>query len=147
MSHAYPLGKTARDALKHAKAAARTRYEAEDLAEDVAIAALETEWLTPAAKDLAKILEQAEANPGHGFVQHYEDAQGNTVLAVTYWKLAKTPKKPKPKPKPIATSKPDDEDHTDDLYFKSGRTKKARRKRFVDPNQMDLFGAPEPADD
>ncbi len=137
MSHAYPLGKTARDALKGAQEAARTRYEAEDLAGDVAIASLETEWLTPSEQDLPKILEQAEANPGHGFVQHYEDGAGKTVLAVTYWKLAKA-KKPPAKPK--AEPKPSDEDHTDDLYFKSGRTKKSRRKRHVDPNQMDLFG-------
>lgn len=141
MSHAYPLGKTARDALKNAQAAARTRYEAEELAEDIAIASLETEWITPAEKDLAKILEQAETNPGHGFVQNYEDGSGNTVLAVTYWKLAKTPKKPKPKPRPIQNPDPAQEDHTDDLYFKSGRTKKSRRKRFTDPNQMDLFGS------
>jgi len=139
MSHAYPLGKTARDALKSAQAAARTRYEAEDLAGDAAIASLETEWITPSEKDLPKILEQAESNPGHGFVQHYEDGSGNTVLAVTYWKLAKAKKKqPAPKPKP--DPKPADDDHTDDLYFKSGRTKKSRRKRHVDPNQMDLFG-------
>lgn len=142
MSHIYPLGKTAKDALSNAKAAARTRYEAEDLSDGVAIAALETEWLTPAAKDLEKILAQAEDNPGHGFVQHYEDASGNTVLAVTYWKLAKAAKKPKPKPQPKAEAKPDAEDHTDDLYFKSGRTKKSRKKPFIDPNQMDLFGAP-----
>lgn len=139
MSHAYPLGKTARAALKSAKEAARTRYEAEDLAGDVDIASLETEWITPSEKDLPKILEQAEANPGHGFVQHYEDGSGNTVLAVTYWKLAKTRKK-KPAPKPVPTSPPADDDDTDDLYFKSGRTKKSRRKRYVDPNQMDLFG-------
>ena len=139
MSHAYPLGKTARDALKGAQEAARTRYEAEDLAGDVAIASLETEWLTPSEKDLPKILEQAEANPGHGFVQHYEDGAGKTVLAVTYWKLAKAKTK-KPAPKPKADATPSDEDHTDDLYFKSGRTKKGRRKRYIDPNQMDLFG-------
>lgn len=146
MSHAYPLGKTARDALKSAKAAARTRYEAEDLADGVAIAALETEWITPAAKDLARYLEQVEANPGQGFVQHYEDGSGNPVLAVTYWKLAKAAKKPKPKPKPKPGPKqdaaPETGDHTDDLYFKSGRTKKSRRKQVVDPNQLDLFGAP-----
>ncbi len=141
MSHAYPLGKTARDALKNAAAAARTRYEAEDLADGVAISALETEWITPATKDLSKILEQADANPGHGFVQHYEDGSGNTVLAVTYWKLAKAKKKPAPKPKADPEPKTDEEDHTDDLYFKSGRTKKSRRKHVVDPNQMDLFGS------
>ena len=92
MSHAYPLGKTARDALKNAKTAARTRYEAEDLADGAAIASLETEWLTPNAKELPKILEQADANPGHGFIQNYEDAAGKTVLAVTYWKRAKAAK-------------------------------------------------------
>ena len=141
MSHAYPLGKTARDALKGAKEAARTRYEAEDLAGDVAVAALETEWITPSEKDLPKIMEQAAENPGHGFVQHYEDGSGNTVLAVTYWKLAKAKKKKSaPKPKPIPEGTAEQEDHTDDLYFKSGRTKKSRRKRFIDPNQMDLFG-------
>lgn len=140
MSHAYPLGKTARDALKNAKSAARTRYEAEDLADGAAIASLETEWLTPNAKELPKILEQADANPGHGFIQNYEDAAGKTVLAVTYWKLAKAAKKPKPKPAPPKEAEPTEEDHTDDLYFKSGRTKKSRRKKFVDPNQLDLFG-------
>ncbi len=142
MSHAYPLGKTARDALKSAKAAARTRYEAEDLADGVAIAALETEWLTPSAKDLPKFLEQVETNPGQGFVQHYEDGSGNPVLAVTYWKLAKAAKKPKAKPKPAPPPEAETADHTDDLYFKSGRTKKSRRKQAVDPNQLDLFGAP-----
>ncbi|MEM9376774.1 MAG: hypothetical protein AAGA72_11185 [Pseudomonadota bacterium] len=142
MSHLYPIGKTARDALIHARGAARTRYEAEDLSGDIAIAALETEWITPSAKELTKMLEQAEANPGQGFVQNYEDASGNTVLAITYWKLAKAAKQPKPKPKPIPAPSANDDDHTDDLYFKSGRTKKPRRKRYIDPNQMDLFGAP-----
>lgn len=140
MSHTYPLGKTARDALKNASEAARTRYEAEDLADGVSITALETEWLTPKEKDLPKLLDQADANPGHGFVQHYEDGDGNTVLAVTYWKLGKAAAKPKPQPASPAAPDPVDEDHTDDLYFRSGRTKKSRRKRAVDPNQMDLFG-------
>ena len=105
MSHAYPIGKTARDALKNAQAAARTRYEAEDLADGFAIKALETEWITPSAKDLPKMLEQAEANPVHGFVQNYEDADGNPVLAITFWKLAKTQKPPKPAPKPAPAAK------------------------------------------
>lgn len=144
MSHAYPLGKTARDALKNAQEAARTRYEAEDLAGEVAIEALETEWLTPSLKELPKILEQAAISPGQGFVQNYEDGSGNTVLAVTYWKLSKKPKKPKPKPKKIAEPPASNQDHTDDLYFRSGRTKKARRKRYADPNQMDLFGETKP---
>lgn len=137
MSHTYPIATTAKAALEAQGEPARTRYEAEALAAGQAIAALETEWLTPASADVARMLELVKANPAHGFVQNYEDAKGNTVLAVTYWKLAKPSKaKPKPPPKPKA-----EEDHTDDLYFRSGRTKKAKRKRFVDPNQLDMFGA------
>lgn len=138
MSHTYPIAKSAKAALEAKSEPARTRYEAEALAEGQTIAALETEWLTPAADAVEKFLALAKENPAHGFVQNYEDAKGNTVLAVTYWKLAKLSKaKPKPKPKPKAQ-----EDHTDDLYFRSGRTKKAKRKKFVDPNQLDMFGAP-----
>lgn len=137
MSHTYPLGKTARDALKASGEPARTRYEAEDLADGAEIKALETEWLTPSATELPKLLALAEASPAHRFVQNYEDASGNTVLAVTYWKVAKAKAKPKPKPQP----KTDTEDHTDDLYFRAGRTKK-RKQKPVDPNQLDLFGQP-----
>jgi hypothetical protein len=139
MSHTYPLGKTARDALKATGEPARTRYEAEDLAGGAVIKALETEWLTPSAADLPDLLALAEANPAHRFVQNYEDAAGNTVLAVTYWKLAKAATKPKAKPKP--DPKTETEDHTDDLYFRAGRTKKSKQKP-VDPNQLDLFGQP-----
>lgn len=140
MSHAYPLGKTARDALNSAREAARTRYEAEDRADGFVIDALETEWLTPSEKELPKILAQVEASAGHGFVQNYEDGAGNTVLAVTFWKLGKPAKTAKAKPKTISDTPPPDDDDTDDLYFRAGRTKKGRRKRYVDPNQMDLFG-------
>ena len=137
MSHAYPIAKTAKAALQAGQPVARTRYEAEAAAEGLVIAALETEWLTPAASDLAAMLALVEASDGHGFVQRYEDAQGNTVLAVTYWKLAPPSKtKPKSPPKPKAEA-----DHTDDLYFRSGRTKKPKRKPIVDPNQLDMFGA------
>lgn len=139
MSHTYPIARSAKAALKSDGPVARTRYEAEALAEDQIVASLETEWLTPATTDLDEILDQVASNPAHGFVQNYEDAKGNTVLAVTYWKLAK-PSKAKPKPPPKPKSQ---EDHTDDLYFRSGRTKKSKRKKLVDPNQMDMFGTPE----
>jgi hypothetical protein len=136
MSHIYPIATSAKAALSETAKIARTRYEAEALADGQAIAALETEWLTPATDDLSKILEQVTASPAHGFVQNYEDAKGNTVLAVTYWKITKA-KKAKPKPTP----KPDpDSDHTDDLYFRSGRNKKPKKRKYIDPNQLDMFG-------
>ena len=41
----------------------------------------------------------------------------------------------KPEPEPAEAEAPD---HTDDLYFRRGRTKPSRR-RYVDPRQLDLF--------
>lgn len=136
MSLAYPIAKTARAALS-AKLVARSKEEALRLS-GKDISALETEWLTPAAKDVSKLIASAESTEAKGFLQHYEDTSGNTVLAVTYWKLAarKTkPVTPKPPQKPVTR-----EDHTDDLYFR--RSKKPRKAKPVDPNQMALFDLP-----
>lgn len=144
MSHAYPIAASARDALSAEVKVARTRYEAEAAADGLVISALETEWLTPAADDLTDVLAQAAQSPAHGFIQNYEDAAGNTVLAVTYWKLAKTKvKTPKPVPKPADAA---DGDHTDDLYFRRAKSKK-RKAKAVDPNQLDMFGGPPQGED
>jgi len=135
MSHAYPLAKSAHAALARAETAARTRHEAVEAANGTAVASLETEWLTPAAKDLESLLEQAENGPGEGFLQRYEDADGHVVLAVTYWKLASG--KPKTvKPSEPAKPRPD---HTDDLYFRRASSKKKRKTKPPDPNQLSLF--------
>ena len=136
MRHTYPIANSALVALENTGEPARTRYEAEALAQGQMIASLETEWLTPASDNVAAILDLIKTNPAHGFVQNYEDAKGSTVLAVTYWKLAK-PSKAKPKPAPAPKA---EDDHTDDLYFRSGRTKPSKRKKHVDPNQLDMFG-------
>jgi len=141
MSHEYPLATSAADALERPEKAALTRADAEALAGDMIVASLETEWITPKDGDVIAIMDKADAGPGKGYVQRYEDAKGAPVLAVTYWKLVKPKKakaKPKPKAKQAAAPKPA-EDHTDDLYFRSGRTKKSRRRVYVDPRQMDLF--------
>ena len=143
MSHLYPLAASADDALKHATLAALTRYEAEALAEDREIVRLETEWISSAGDDVLSIMDAADAGPGQGFVQRYEDENGAPILAVTYWKLggerkAKPAQKVTEEPNPAET----EEDHTDDLYFRSGRTKPARkrsRKKYVDPRQIDMF--------
>lgn len=139
MSHTYPIAKSAKAALESTGEPARTRYEAEALAQGRMVASLETEWLTPASDDVAAIMELVKTNPAHGFVQHYEDATGNIVLAVTFWKLAKL-STAKPKPAPVQKARGD---HTDDLYFRSGRTKPSKRKRFIDPDQLDMFGQPD----
>ncbi len=150
MSLAYPLAATAEDALKGINMAARTRYEAEEVAGDTPVLSLETEWLKPPGADLAALMKQAESGEAKGFIQTYEDADGKPVLAVTYWKLGKAPAKTKAKAKAPAPEKPKvpakkkpAEDHTDDLYFRHGRTRKARRKTHTDPRQMDLFMDPD----
>lgn len=137
MSHAYPISKTARLALTKAESAARTRAEAEQIAAPETIAALETEWLTIKSDELSDLLQGADDGPGHGFLQTYEDASGNRVLAVTYWKLKSktTPKKPEP----VEAPQPKD-DHTDDLYFKHRKSKR-RKKVPVNPDQLNLFGS------
>ncbi len=137
MSLAYPIARTARAALSGANQAARTRREAEDLS-DGHIAALETEWLTPAAKDLTKWLKQAEQGPGSGFLQHYENASGKTVLAVTYWKMTSGTANAD---RPETVAKPA-EDHTDDLYFRHNRSNRKRKPKPADPNQLALFDPP-----
>lgn len=136
MSHAYPIAKTVRAALTKAEAAARSRAEAEAIAAPEAIAALETEWLVIQPEDISDLLDKADKGPGHGFLQTYEDASGNHVLAVTYWKVKSKAAK---KPKPVDTA-PKEEDHTDDLYFRH-RSSKRRKKAVVNPNQLNLFGS------
>jgi hypothetical protein len=144
MSHAYPLSRNVKDALSPGARAARTRAEAEALAGGLKVDSLHTEWLnlTEAEADA-----QMLANGGrlaHGFLQRYEDDKGAPVLAVTYWRLVDLPKpkktaKPPKAAKPVPVETPAESDHTDDLYFRSGRTKPPHRKRWVDPNQLDLF--------
>lgn len=143
MTHTYPIGQSALEALASGDVAVRTRYEAEASVPDgYHITALETEWITPAEAQLDGLMRQAEDNPATGFIQHYEDASGNTVLAITYWKRTASaqPAKIKPISPEVETNRADTHpDHTDDLYFREGRTRVRPRSKPVDPNQMDLF--------
>jgi len=142
MSHTYPLASDARDALSGAGDGARTREEARARLGGRKLVGLKSDWLTLSSSEADAQAGLIERGVEQGFVQRYEDASGNTVLAITFWAVAEnapeTPEasEPEPKePKPGA-------DHTDDLYFRSGRTKKRGRKRPVDPNQLDLFAPP-----
>jgi len=148
MSHTYPIASDATAALTVADLAARTRFEAERAIPDGHIESLATEWLTPKAGEVAGWQARIEAGPGHGFVQQYEDASGNAVFAVTYWKLvAASGTEPKALPPqsnamaetPAAYASADDD--TDDLYFRQ-KPRKRRRKKPIDKNQLDLFAPP-----
>ena len=144
MSHAYTIAPDAHSALNASDIAARTRYEAESAVQGAHIDSLATEWLTPSASEISAWLARVEESPGHGFVQQYEDADGNPVFAVTYWKVVSATgaeAKALP-PEPIVErDKEAEPDDTDDLYFKT-RKKRSGRKRHIDKNQLDLFGAP-----
>jgi hypothetical protein len=138
MSHAYPLGRTLDAALSKVAPAARTRADAEALAGKLAVIELATDWLTVSEEAAAAMFAPSDAL-AHGHLQRYEDDKGNPVVAVTWWKLGEPGAAPKPAAKP-AVEEPAAEtgDHTDDLYFRRGRTKPSRR-RYVDPRQLDLF--------
>ncbi|MEO1643506.1 MAG: hypothetical protein AAFR74_09230 [Pseudomonadota bacterium] len=129
MSHTYPIAISAKAALKSDGPCAATRYEAEAVAGEEEITALETEWLTPSEAERAALLKNIYEHPAKGFVQTYEDAQGETVFAVTYWKIG-PPKRKKPKAKQRAKAKAKDA---------TPISKPRTRKRYIDPNQLDLF--------
>lgn len=138
MSHAYPLGKTLDAALSKVAPAARTRAEAEALAGKLKVVALTTDWLTVSEAAAEAMFAPSDAL-AHGHLQRYEDEKGNPVIAVTWWKL-EVPGSASQKPvqKTAEPSPNEPSDHTDDLYFRRGRTKPSRR-RYIDPRQLDLF--------
>lgn len=143
MSLTYPIATSAAEALSTPMGAARIRYDAERAVKGQAIIGLVTEWLKPDDSDLENVMAQANDGPGNGFIQYYEDTQGRTVLAVTFWKLD-----PTTTPKPAAPPKVDAQaaieeqpDHTDDLYFKQVRNRKTGKSATPDPNQLDLFAS------
>ena len=150
MSHLYPLAETALEALTEDRPAMRTRHEAERRAGAATVLKLQTDWISAGELDADMLAGRAGTGLTQGFVQTYEDEKGEPVYAVTYWKLdgpldASPPPAPEPKPekaKPKSKAKAE-ADHTDDLYFRGGRTRKRKRRVHVDPRQMDLFVSPD----
>ncbi len=149
MSHSYPLAKNAKAAIAPGLKSARTRAEAESLAPECVIDSLQTDWLPMSEAEVDALFNRKDEESASGFLQRYEDEKGAPVVAVTYWKTAlkspqKAPEKPQTAPKAPRNAPETPEtapkDHTDDLYFRRGRTKPRRKK--IDPNQMDLFGNP-----
>jgi hypothetical protein len=149
MSHLYPLAETALEALAEDRPAMRTRAEAERRAGVAEVLKLHTDWLSASDIDDEARARLANAGLSQGFVQTYEDESGAPVYAVTYWQIdrpldASPPAAPPPLTKPKTKAKPKgEEDHTDDLYFRGGRTRKRKRRVHVDPRQMDLFVSPD----
>lgn len=129
MGHAYPIAETVIGALDASAPKAATRYDAEAQAGDRAITALHTQWLSRADAEQHALLDEIKAGSELGFVQVYEDEDGETVFAVTYWKLGSTIR---PKSKQVKKAKPKSDKAP-------SKPKRRKRKRYVDPNQLDLF--------
>ena len=139
----YPLAANARAALD-SQIGARTVAEARELANGPV--ELVSDFLRPGPSEREEVQGKAESGIARGFVQLYEDAKGNPVIAVSYWKLVSATKTKAKTPPPEKPSTPA-EDHTDDLYFNKPGAKDAaaarRRRKLPDPNQFDLFGDPD----
>jgi hypothetical protein len=144
----YPLAETARAALQ-AASTARTVGEARDKAG--ASVSLVSEWLRPSAAERETLQHQIDAGVTAGFIQVYEDNQGQPVFAVAFWKRGAAPPAPplpRREPPPEASAAPPAPgDSVDDLYFErarsSRRASRGRKGRPGDPNQMDLFAGPD----
>lgn len=135
----YPIAPNARAALD-TELGARTVAEARELAKGPV--EFVSDWLRPQPAEREEVQGRAEAGVSRGFVQLYEDAKGNPVIAVSFWKpvgnVKAKPKKAKAE-KPAAPAEPA-EDYTDDLYFEKKKGGSKRKKKANDPNQLDLFG-------
>ncbi|MFN3912881.1 hypothetical protein [Hyphomonas sp.] len=141
MSLAYPIARSLEEATRPGVKTARTQREAVAVSEGARVDGLETSWLHLTEDEAAALVAAQGMDGAAGHLQRYEDTSGHVVVAVTWWKLAdpNAPRMPAPPPPdvPLVPDAPAS-DHTDDLYFRRGRTK-PRRKRRIDPNQLDLF--------
>lgn len=139
MSLAYPIARNLEEATLPGVKIARTQREAASLSPGLAVEGLETSWLHLSEAEALTLLGAQGADGPAGHIQRYEDTSGHVVVAVSWWKLVDPKKAGKPKATPAASAAGSEKsDHTDDLYFRQGRTRPKRRKP-VDPNQLDLF--------
>jgi hypothetical protein len=147
MSLSYPIARSLEEATLPGAKIARSQREAADRSPGFTVEGLETSWLHLTEEEAGALLGAQGADGPAGHIQRYEDTSGHVVVAVSWWKLvvpgqkraaSKTPETevhvPPLSPPPAA----ENPDHTDDLYFRRGRTK-VRRKKTADPNQLDLF--------
>ncbi len=133
----FPIAPSPREALD-AEGGARTVAEARELVKGQV--ALVTDWLRPLPSEREALQGKADSGVARGFVQIYEDAKGNPVFAVSYWKPGAEPAPPLAPPRTEPQTAEPAEDHTDDLYFAKPGARGKRKRKAGDPNQMDLFG-------
>ncbi|MBU6318283.1 MAG: hypothetical protein KGS00_01400 [Alphaproteobacteria bacterium] len=134
MTLIYPIASDARGALD-ASRFARTREEARAATgEDMKLV---SEWLRPDATEREAVWTKAQTGLARGYVQFYEGASGEPVIALTFWREHQKAAALPIEALQVPASVP--EDHTDDLYFAKPSVKSRRPRRPADVNQMDLF--------
>lgn len=135
----FPIAATPREALDAAPdAGARTVAEARELVKGPV--ALVSDWLRPQPAEAEEMQRKAEQGISRGFVQIYEDAKGRPVIAVTYWRPGAEKAEPASRARTAPEAAAAPEDHTDDLYFTKAEAKAKRKRKAIDPNQLDMFG-------
>ncbi len=127
----YPIAASAMDALTAPLGHERTQAAARRVAEGEV--RFETEWLRPGPERAEELQSSIQAALSNGSAQIYESEKGRPVIALKFWRIVSEAETILSQP----AEAPKKEEHTDDLYFRRGRTK--ARKKPIDPNQLDLF--------
>ena len=149
MGLSYPLAQDAHSALFSAENIfCSTRAQA--LAAANSRVSLVTEWLKPRKEALENALDRADSARASGYVHVYEDKEGDTVFAVTFWKAISNEEAKAEDAKINEEKAARAEENTDDIYFtrpdkrreRFGLSVRKPRVRKADPRQFDLFPNP-----
>ena len=148
MGLAYPIAKDAETALKADDTCqfAGTQAEAARFADGQV--ALVTEWFKPESEEVEASLDHVDRHMGRGFVQSYANKDGDTVLAISYWKPITHEEAQAVQDEADRKQAEDAVEHTTDLYFTKPEERRKRfrrnpRKVKTDPNQLDFFKGPD----
>jgi hypothetical protein len=149
MALSYPIAEHARQALLADESLLRaTKGQAQ--ADTGARVALTTEWLTLTPAEISNLQSAIDKGLSFGFAQSYENKDGETVCAVTFWKVMTDNEAEAEDLKVSEEKAANREENTDDIYFtrpekrreRFGRAIRKPRVKKPDPRQMDLFPAP-----
>lgn len=156
MGLSYPLAKDAHSAL-FSDENTLCATQAQAFAAADARVSLITEWLKPPKENIEAALDKADNARANGFVHVYEDKEGDTVFAITFWKAISNEEAKAEDAKINEEKAARAEENTDDIYFtrpdkrreRFGLSVRKPRVRKADPRQFDLFpnpGMPTPED-
>lgn len=152
MGLAYPLAPDARSALNADEATFVSTLADAMKASSVRVA-LHTAWIRPDPDEVDAIAERVPSWMGSGFVQSYENENGQLLLAVTFWKPV-TPEEAEAERIREAKIKADARiDNLDDTYFSKPEVRRKRHglkprrlRSWTHESQLELFPGDENTD-